>query len=283
MLSEIYRKRCQPLSPLPTEVEPSYSLLNGIAVVIFDIYGTLFISGSGDIGITHATQKEDALRSILIEHFDLNPPTDVSLTGNLLSLIKQEHARLKLQQVEYPEVEIRELWQTLIQPYADLSHAQIEQLATSYEATVNPAWAMPNVLETLSDLHQKNYQLGLISNAQFYTPHLFPALLDLSIEDLHFHSTFCAYSYRERQAKPGVHLYQKVLHNLTQQNIAPNQVLYVGNDMRNDVWPAHQLGFQTVLFAGDRRSLRLREEDNLPSPDHTITDLAQLCEMLPSP
>lgn len=42
---------------------------------------------------------------------------------------------------------------------------------------------------------------------------------------------------------------------------AAREALYVGNDMLNDILPANREGFQTCLFAGDRRSLRLREQD----------------------
>jgi putative hydrolase of the HAD superfamily len=57
--------------------------------------------------------------------------------------------------------------------------------------------------------------------------------------------------------------------------------LYVGNDMLNDIYPAKQLGFQTALFAGDKRSLRLRTDDarcvNLFA-DLVLTDLGQLID-----
>jgi putative hydrolase of the HAD superfamily len=61
----------------------------------------------------------------------------------------------------------------------------------------------------------------------------------------------------------------------------PDQVLYVGNDMRNDICPAAATGFHTALFAGDKRSLRLREDDRKCArtrPDIIITDLMQLLE-----
>jgi putative hydrolase of the HAD superfamily len=51
--------------------------------------------------------------------------------------------------------------------------------------------------------------------------------------------------------------------------------------MLNDIYPAHKLGFQTALFAGDARSLRLRADDsrclNL-SADLILTDLGQLID-----
>jgi putative hydrolase of the HAD superfamily len=65
--------------------------------------------------------------------------------------------------------------------------------------------------------------------------------------------------------------------------VSPEEVLYVGNDMRNDIMPATKVGFQGVLFAGDSRSLRLRQKDascaNL-IPKATITELNQIFDIL---
>jgi len=68
---------------------------------------------------------------------------------------------------------------------------------------------------------------------------------------------------------------------LEKMDISPHSVLYVGNDMLNDIYPAKTAGFKTALFAGDARSLRLRE--NHPqckdlSPDIIITDLIQILD-----
>jgi putative hydrolase of the HAD superfamily len=55
----------------------------------------------------------------------------------------------------------------------------------------------------------------------------------------------------------------------------------VGNDMLKDIWPAARLGCKTALFAGDRRSLRLREDDERCrelEPDLVVDDLSQLAQ-----
>ena len=49
--------------------------------------------------------------------------------------------------------------------------------------------------------------------------------------------------------------------------------------MLNDILPATKCGFRTALFAGDARSLRLRDQDSRVAditPDIIATDLAQL-------
>ena len=52
--------------------------------------------------------------------------------------------------------------------------------------------------------------------------------------------------------------------------------------MLKDIWPATQLGFKTALFAGDARSLRLREDDERCrglKPDLVIDRLSQLAQL----
>ena len=47
-----------------------------------------------------------------------------------------------------------------------------------------------------------------------------------------------------------------------------------------DIWPAAQVGYKTALFAGDGRSLRLREDDpnraQYGQPDAIVTHLEQI-------
>ena len=65
--------------------------------------------------------------------------------------------------------------------------------------------------------------------------------------------------------------------------LRPDQALYLGNDMLNDVWTAGQAGLLPVLFAGDQRSLRLREDDPRCRdlrPARVLTALDQLPALL---
>jgi putative hydrolase of the HAD superfamily len=123
--------------------------------------------------------------------------------------------------------------------------------------------------------------LGIISNAQFYTPLLFPALLNKQLEDLEIAAEMQYYSYREGRAKPDPWMFQQAARALAHKGITARQTLYVGNDMRNDILPASQIGFRTALFAADRRSLRLRENDPHIAqtvPDIIVTNLQEVVE-----
>jgi putative hydrolase of the HAD superfamily len=131
-------------------------------------------------------------------------------------------------------------------------------------------------------LRGRGLVLGIVSNAQFYTPLMLEGFLDSSLDDLGFDAECCAWSYRLLEAKPSTRIYEEALAGLERvHGIEPSEVLYVGNDLRNDIWPASLTGCRTALFAGDARSLRLREDDPRCTgvvPDRIVTDLRQISE-----
>ena len=49
-LIHIIRDRSRSLLPVPTGVEAKLQYIHGIRSVLFDVYGTLFVSSSGEIG-----------------------------------------------------------------------------------------------------------------------------------------------------------------------------------------------------------------------------------------
>ena len=125
--------------------------------------------------------------------------------------------------------------------------------------------------------------MGIISNAQFYTPLLFEWFLNANLTELGFTPELVLLSYCYGQAKPSGLLFQRAVEQLKEMGIHKRSVLYLGNDMLNDIYPAHTVGFQTALFAGDARSLRWRKKDwrcRDLSADLVITDLMQLVGIL---
>ncbi len=162
----------------------------------------------------------------------------------------------------------------------------IERIAIEYECLVNPVWPMPGLKDVLKKLVRRLH-LGIVSNAQFYTPLLFPALLGRTHTQLGFKEDLCFWSYRRLEAKPSASLFIALKNSLKKSyNIIPAETLYVGNDLLNDILPASELGFRTALFAGDNRSLNLREDDPRTvntEADIIITALAQLLTVIPRP
>ena len=66
-IRRLFRSHAEPLAPEPVDVSPSVSPVPGIRAVIFDVYGTLFISGSGDIGVAKDTADHELFYRALAE------------------------------------------------------------------------------------------------------------------------------------------------------------------------------------------------------------------------
>jgi len=312
----IRQSAASPLEPLPVQLSPEWEALTPgagqpfpkqIKAILFDIYGTLFISGAGEIAAAAESPAEAAPES--------PPETPGTKTAEQPELeemrdyfrrmVNQYHEKARAAGNTWPEVAAEEIWahydgklpvsweipRKMQHVRRKTKHSIIlrgpsRELALHYELAVNPVYPMPHAMETLRALAANGTKLGIISNAQFYTPLLFHAFFNGSPEALGFDPALLIYSFKEREAKPSPRLFEKARAQLAQKQIKPEETLYIGNDMRNDINPAARTGFKTVLFAGDRRSLRLRKEDTRKEgskeekskPDLIIKDLQDLIQ-----
>lgn len=320
------------LEPLPTGLETTGAFSGSPKAVLFDVYGTLLISGSGDIGSAErnaelAEAVDAAFSAALAELPELSSPAGASLRRRLapearrlyFSAIRETHHALKQRGVDHPEVEIRTVWRTVLHrlaaaaevhnaargteraaaggrapgaasdarsgaAWSGLSNELVARVALRYELKANPVALMPGAAELLALLRERGVPLGIVSNAQFFTPLVVETLFERSLEALGFEAELCAWSYQAGVAKPSPALFAPVLEELRRRYaLQPHQVLYIGNDMGNDIAPAAELGMQTALFAGDRRSLRLRAErleDLAVKPDLVIAHWNDLRSIL---
>ncbi len=283
----LIRELVTPVQPVATGYPTRISPLQAGAI-IFDIYGTLLTSAAGDVGVDAA--EDDARAFVLALRDGGWPVPEPAVSGRAVELLRREitreHTMRRREGIEYPEVEILAIWRRVL---AGLALAppgpgrSLRRLAISYECRTNPVWPMPGLAEVIRILRGRDLVLGILSNAQFYTPLLFEALLGKDPEALGFDPRLSLWSYREREGKPSPGLFRRLDQRLQGLGIASAEVLYVGNDMLKDIWPAAQVGWRTVLFAGDARSLRLREDNALLAgtrPDMVIDHLDQLLQIL---
>ena len=286
-LSDIIRRLSQPLEPVATEYPARLDKLTGIRAVLFDVYGTLLISGSGEVGTARTSARADAFAEALAS-VGMAPtgPIEKALQDSF-DLIDEQHAAGRSRGIDYPEIDIVEIWTVVLDrlrqdgtiPQKRCDRNDVQRLAVEYEARTNPVWPMPGLAECLAGLVSAGLPMGLVSNAQFYTRELFPAFLERSTNDCGFAPDLQVFSYEHGLAKPGDGLYTLAAERLAACEILPSEALYVGNDMLNDITPAHRVGFRTALFAGDARSLRLRAEEPRVEgirPDIVVTRLLDL-------
>ena len=264
-----------PLKPISTGMRPRGRLRPPIKCLLCDIYGTLFISASGDIGSAAPLDRRSAQLDQLLSRYGHSISAEKVLK-RLQQTIQNFHAASRDRGVDYPEVVIETVWEKVL---AFDDSQRLRKFAVEFEMIMNPVWPMPGLEALLEHCRCHGIRLGIISNAQFFTPYLFEWLLQATPVQLGFEAELTWYSYRNGRAKPSPALFQKAQQILAGRGIAQECVAFIGNDMRNDIRPAQRAGFQTILFAGDARSLRLRADDPLCKdlkPDRVIIDLNQL-------
>ena len=277
-----------PLEPLPTHVTPELKKLRDVRAVVFDVYGTLIVSGSGDVGSVDETDRSlvmgRALAEAGVQDFVLN---EISWNG-LRCVISQMNQVRSNEHCVSPEVDIIAAWRDLLDSngwsVSDQAISDVVRLATRFESMANPTWPMPGAADLIQQLHSREICLGIVSNAQVFTTLLVD---DLTIPKKNnepvFQHDLCFFSNRFRHSKPGPRMFDALAQSLQRRNILPQEAIYVGNDMLNDVWAAKQIGMRTAWYAGDRRSARRREEDSRCgelSADLILTSLPQLLECL---
>ncbi|MFW5683487.1 MAG: HAD family hydrolase [Spirochaetota bacterium] len=308
----LIRSLSAPLTPetpdLPSRFTPRLCapLPRTPRAVLFDVYGTLLISGSGDVG---AARREPSDTSPERQRPRATPspgapaggPSPFAIafaraTGERIAPeiardgerayreeITASHERSIAAGVRHPEVDIVDVWSRVLSRIgrsASLSRpVDVTRLAIAWETLTNPVWPMPHAADAIRALREARLPLGIVSNAQFYTPLLFPALFGADLTALGFDARLVVFSFREGRAKPDHSLFDRPLASLRERAIDSESTLYVGNDMRNDVHCAASAGCMTALFASDRRSFRPRSgdpqlEDLLP--DTVIVSLDQL-------
>ena len=289
MSENLFGKLNSKLEPIPAGLNPKLPKLKNIEAVIFDIYGTLVVSGTGDISIAQTIDKENELQSILGKA-GIFLQKDTRPTERFYSLIQKDHAASRSKGACYPEVDILEIWSIFLEELHEEGfitqlpeEKALRSIAIQFECAVNPVWPMPGMEQLLESLTHKGIPTGIVSNAQFYTPLMLESFTNQSLPELGFREELCVWSYRERLGKPSAELFDKMNDGLRKFGIAPGNAIYLGNDMLNDIWTADQAGLRTCLFAGDKRSLRLRETDERCKdlqPDAVLTELSQIWEVI---
>ena len=289
----------QDLHPIPTAMEPVVYKDNSIKAVLFDIYGTLVISGSGDIEeedySTHSIEKALEASGITINEEVDNKDT---ILNNILALhentVKNEQAKIQQEGYPYPEIDILEVCSEVLKKSKEHNWIifnngkDCRSVIFMFELLSNRISPMPGLRKIITSLDNNNIPLGIISNAQFYTPIILNYYLHNTYEEVEsvkpFDPELTIFSYKYHRGKPDTQLFEIVKPALqTQYSLKPEEVLYVGNDMLKDIYTAQKSGFKTALFASDKRSLKLRDADNRVqgiTPDFIITHLEQLADIL---
>ena len=137
-------------------------------------------------------------------------------------------------------------------------------LAEAYRGiSLNRLQLYPGVLDVLNDLRPR-YKLAAISDAQ--SAWCLPEMRAVGI-DGYFDPIIVSGDFGYR--KPDPRLFTAALTGL---RVAPENVLFVGNDMFRDVYAGKQCGLKTVFFSSNQGSKQVQGAE----PDYIIYQFSEL-------
>ncbi len=283
------------MKPVPTLLKPFIRADSAIRAIAFDVYGTILVSASGDID--ESVISTDNLRSAfdasgigLVNGLSDKQGILTEILDDFKYAIRDYHQAESSEDRPYPEINVLEIWEKIIQGNQSRNVLQfndplcIKCFTFIFEVLSNRIYPMPGMKEVIQTLAGKGIPLGIVSNAQFYTPLILNYFLHGSISDTEqvqpFDSDLTIFSYQHQRSKPDTYLFEWLKQQYRKKyGIYADEVLFVGNDMFRDIFPARASGFKTALFAGDTKSLRLRQEKpelRKLTPDYIVTDLHQI-------
>ncbi|MDR1255943.1 MAG: HAD family hydrolase [Puniceicoccales bacterium] len=272
-------------------MKPKLKKLSDIRAVIFDVYGTLLISNVGSNSMSNVSLESDgAIQEALIaSEFEILEP-EAKLSEQYVGYIHAHYDIRRSEGILFPEINIYDVWQDYLNELftqgiidGDLTECSIKRVILNHEFRVNPVWPRKGTLEVLRSLQDSDICSGAISTAQFYTKLALETLYQNSLDTLGFKKPICVWSFEHWHVKPSDVLFEACIAGLHALKIEPGEVLYVGNDMRNDIIPAHKFGFRTALFAGDKKSYNITSTEgdiNACKPTVVFTEFSQLQDCL---
>jgi FMN phosphatase YigB (HAD superfamily) len=296
--------------PAPPRVEPVNAApyikpLAGIKGVAWDVYGTLLRITDGELLFQHPQQMrmEVALDKTVQEFNMWNSMTRKpgAPWEYMLQLFNRAYDELRLQgsgrKGDLTEVDSAQLWRKVLGKleqkeytydedlYGDLDELS-EKIAYFFHSSLQGVEAASGALEALTTVADAGFPQGIIADGQCFT--MVQMLRGLQAQGTLppgrlFQPSAITLSYLEGARKPSKSLYMKAIERFAALGVEPQQVLYVGSRLREDLAVAKSVGLRTVLYAGDKVSLRASNgdlRDPAVKPDRLMTDLTQIRELL---
>lgn len=178
---------------------------------------------------------------------------------------------------EFPEFDVEKIFKEIVRRYGTgFTHSLPKERRKALPAMLADVFRAasrfklqlyPDVLEVLEKLRE-SYRLAAVSDGQslWALPELRSVGLDGFFDPVIISSDF---GYR----KPDVRLFEAALMGM---NLAPSEVLFVGNDMYRDVYGASRLGIRSVFFKSNQGDHRKSGAE----PDYIIYNFSELPEAI---
>jgi FMN phosphatase YigB (HAD superfamily) len=290
----------------PVAAQPYLKPLPDVRAVAWDVYGTLLRISDGELLFQHpqAMRMEVALDKTLQEfnlwHSMSRKPG--APWEYLQTLYLRAYDDLRLagsgRKGDLTEIDAAQLWRKVLGKldldeftydeafYGDLDELS-EKMAYFFHSALQGVEAAAGALDTLTLLSQAGIVSGVVADGQCFTPvQMLRALGQqgtLPAVGFLWEPRATVLSFSEGVRKPSKSLYLRAIERFRSLGLEPPQVLYVGARLREDLTIAKSLGFRTVLYAGDKVSLRASLadlRDPAVKPDRMITELIQVRDIL---
>jgi FMN phosphatase YigB (HAD superfamily) len=297
-----------PLPPKsdPVSATPYLKPLSNIRVVLWDVYGTLLRISDGQLLHVHPQEirMEVALDKTLQE-FNLwmsmsRKPGEP--WRQLQGLYLRAYDDLRLagsgRKGDYTEVNSARLWRKVLDKidlktytYDESNLGSLEQLsekmALFFHWSLQGWEAADGAASTLETLQGLGFEQGLLADGQCFT--LTQLLRGLTAQgtlpalSTAIRPAFITLSAEEGVRKPSLSLYAKALRRCLDRGVQPQQVLYVGSRLVDDLAVARSAGVRTAVYVGDKLSAQATNaqlRDPATKPDRLLTQLSQVRDLL---
>ncbi len=241
--------------PLPFDGRDILKILKRLKkpkVILFDIYDTLMASAVGDLEaqVKLKTGPDSFVKTA--ERFGFDSSIGEKWCELFFSEIEVEHEANRKLGISRCEVLVERIWQDILNKTVSGGRAQkirVRDLAIYREMVANPVAPFQGIVELWNKLLSHSVQIGIVSNAQFYTLPILAWLLEVNL-DRYLNENLIILSCELGFAKPDPHFFRYVETRVRRSGFVPQDVWIVGNDPVNDIEASKPFGFTTVLFAG---------------------------------
>ena len=291
--------------PAPPKFElvnatPSLKPLAGMRGVTWSLYGTLLRITDGELLLRHpqALRMEVAIEKT-IQEFNMCPgkPADLMLP-KYLNLLEEARLTSTSRKGDYPEIDAAQIWRKLLElldkkeyrydesVYGDWNELS-QKVAYFFQTALQGTEGAQGGLATLHAISTGGLRQAALADAQSFTLVLLTRALrsqgNVQQLDSILPDSLNILSYASGIRKPSKSLYAEALLGFQKIGIEPHQILHISSRIHDDLAIAKSCGMRTVLFAGDKTSLKVTSaelKDPAIRPDRLVTELIQLREIL---
>lgn len=288
------------------KAEPSTKPLPGIKAVAWNVYGTLLrITDSELLQIAPQQLRMQVAMEKTIHEFNMwqsmsrkpGAPWEY-LLAQYKDIFDEMRLTAPARKGDAGQVNSIRLWRKLIsrleqkeyqydEDFFGDAEEYAEKVSYFFHASLQGVAAMDKAAAVVKAIADAGFAQGVLADGQSFTlVQLLRALQSQSkLPPLGrlFTPGCVVLSYDVGVRKPSRTLFEAAVESFGRISLAPNEVLYISNCLRDDLTIAKQLGFRTALFAGDKNSLRASAEDlgqRELRPDRLLTELTQIRNLL---